>query len=377
MEPKHPGLDPAKKLFDLRGQKPADRPEPNGGPSGIGLPSWGARAAVLVLLAAAGAWPARAQDIRLELPVACTVGTDCFIQNYVDLDPGPSHRDYACGQLTYDGDGGTDFRLPDYVAMMKGVEVRAAAPGVVRATRDDMPDVNLRESSPEAIRGREGGNGVVIDHGGGWTTQYSHMRRGSVRVKPGERVESGQGLGLVGLSGHTEFPHVEFKLRYQDRVIDPFVGLIPATNCGSPRKPLWSEAASQHLGYIPTGLLISGLAEDRPEPEAARWGHHRLPEQAVNPKALVLWVDLFGVMKGDEQRFTIVGPDGAVLLDRASLIAVSKVAWFGFAGVPRPTEGGWQPGIYRTSYILNRGGNRIVQAEGTIEIVGAAKSMPR
>jgi murein DD-endopeptidase MepM/ murein hydrolase activator NlpD len=56
--------------------------------------------------------------------------------------------------------------------MMKGVEVRAAASGVVRATRDGMLDVNLREIGPETIRGREGGNGVVIDHDGGWTTQY-------------------------------------------------------------------------------------------------------------------------------------------------------------------------------------------------------------
>jgi hypothetical protein len=122
--------------------------------------------------------------------------------------------------------------------------------------------------------------------------------------------------------------------------------------------------------------LVSGLAKDWPDPEAVRWGRDRLAEQAADPKVLILWVDLFGVKTGDEQRFTIAGPDGAVLLDRVNRIEASKVVWFGFAGIPRPIEGGWQPGIYRATYILNRGGNRIVQVERTTAIAGAAKLTP-
>ena len=48
---------------------------------------------VLGVLAA----PAAAQDLRLSLPVACAIGQTCFIQHYVDTDPGKAARDHRCG----------------------------------------------------------------------------------------------------------------------------------------------------------------------------------------------------------------------------------------------------------------------------------------
>jgi murein DD-endopeptidase len=32
---------------------------------------------------------------------------------------------------------------------------------------------------------------VVIDHGGGWETQYCHLREGSVLVRPDETLDAG------------------------------------------------------------------------------------------------------------------------------------------------------------------------------------------
>ncbi len=64
------------------------------------------------------------------------------------------------------------------------------------------------------MAGQECGNGVVIAHDGGWETQYCHLARGSVRLREGERVETGTPLGLVGLSGQTEFPHLHFSVRH-------------------------------------------------------------------------------------------------------------------------------------------------------------------
>ena len=52
------------------------------------------------------------QSIQLGLPIACEPGRTCYIQNYTDVDPSASARDYKCGTLTYDGHNGTDFRLP-------------------------------------------------------------------------------------------------------------------------------------------------------------------------------------------------------------------------------------------------------------------------
>lgn len=142
--------------------------------------------------------------IEFELPVACAMGKVCSIQKYVDHDPGPERVDYACGRMSLDGDQGTDFRVPDFVTMDRGVAVIAAAPGVVKSVRDGMADVSVREIGQAALGGRLAGNGVVIDHGEGWETQYSHLRQGSVAVKPGDRLDTGQRLGLFGLSGNTE-----------------------------------------------------------------------------------------------------------------------------------------------------------------------------
>ena len=55
------------------------------------------------VLFALAAMTGPAAALELSLPIACTPGTDCFIQQYVDRDKGPGVRDYACGAETYDG----------------------------------------------------------------------------------------------------------------------------------------------------------------------------------------------------------------------------------------------------------------------------------
>ena len=59
-------------------------------------------------------------DFKLVFPVDCTLGHDCVIQNYVDLDPGTGWHDYQCGFLSYDCHKGTDIRIRDYRAMAEG-----------------------------------------------------------------------------------------------------------------------------------------------------------------------------------------------------------------------------------------------------------------
>ena len=117
-------------------------------------------------LALAGAgFPAHAQSIQLALPIACEPGRTCYIQNYTDLDPSRSARDYKCGTLTYDDHNGTDFRLPSLPVQRAGVDVRAAAGGRILRTRNDAPDGAFTRSGREAVREAECGNGVVIEIG--------------------------------------------------------------------------------------------------------------------------------------------------------------------------------------------------------------------
>ncbi len=54
------------------------------------------------------------------------------------------------------------------------------------------------------------GNRVVVDIGEGRFAFYAHMQPGSVRVKVGDKVKTGQVLGLLGNSGNTDTPHLHF-----------------------------------------------------------------------------------------------------------------------------------------------------------------------
>lgn len=303
--------------------------------------------------------------IVLDLPVRCEIGRDCFVQNYFDHDPAAGRVDYTCGRLSYDGHDGTDFRAATMSVMQQGVPIVAAAPGVVIGTRDGEPDISVRERGREAVIGREAGNGVNIRHGGGWTTQYSHMKNGSVRVEVGELVEAGEVLGEIGLSGLTEFPHVHLSVRYEGRELDPFVGRPGPYECGGPRDSLWSEEAAEMLAYQPTGLLDAGFATERPKSHDARAGLYRDTDFAPD-SPLVFWVDLFGAQAGDRQIFLIEGPQG-VVLDSDTILENSNVSWFSFAG-DRPPDGGWPAGEYSARYRLMRDGQSLIDHQDSVQI---------
>jgi len=259
---------------------------------------------------------------QLQLPLQCTPGADCWISNHVDLDPGPQARDYACGTFTYNDHNGTDIALRDAAAMDQGVKVLAAAGGVVRATRDGVEDVSVRARGRDAIAGIECGNAVRIEHGGGLQTQYCHLRRGSVAVKRGERVRAGQPLGLVGLSGLTEYPHLHFTVRRGGAVLDPFRGEGAGPACGPGERPLWDAATLDALGYAPPAIYNYGVAARIPPESEVRSGAYRARELARDAPALMVWAEAFGTTGGETLRVRVEAPDGTtrfeqkIVLDR-------------------------------------------------------------
>jgi hypothetical protein len=311
--------------------------------------------------------PLLAGQMTFEIPVDCKVGETCFIQNYYDHDPGPDRKDYACGRLSYDGHAGTDFRVKNLPAMQSGVAVLAAAPGIVKAIRDGMPDISVKEIPPERIKGREAGNGVVIDHGNGWVSQYSHLLQNSVVVKPGQRVNTGEKLGLIGLSGNTEFPHVEFELRYQGKPVDPFVGINGGSGCEHTENTMWSENALKKMPYMATGVLTAGFSQVVPEAQKARQGAYQALTFPLDAKMVVFWVDLFGAQKGDRQEFRIFGPNEKPLVDQSGILEKSNVSWFAYAGCKMP-KNGWQKGRYTGSYHLIRKDQTVVSIRLEFEI---------
>jgi len=63
------------------------------------------------------------------------------------------------------------------------------------------------------------GNMVTIGHSFGLETRYAHLS--SFSVRPGERVERGQVIGLVGATGRATGPHLHYELLVNGQLTDP------------------------------------------------------------------------------------------------------------------------------------------------------------
>ena len=310
--------------------------------------------AILAVLLLVGG-PASSADAPpgggFSLPVDCLPGRDCWIMNYPDMDPGTGVADPACGARSYDGHQGTDFAVRDIQAMRRGVAVLAAAEGTVRRVRDGVADRLIRSAADmKAVAGRDCGNGVVVDHGKGWETQYCHMRRGSLAVRAGDIVQRGQVLGQIGLSGRTEFPHVHLTIRQDGIVRDPLSGRIQTSGCGAERKSLWSEARP----YRPASLYAAGFAAGPVTGLGVKQDAASPERLTVATPALVFWTAAFGVRKGDRLTLTIVGPGGRNLLERQIALPRNQAWRMNFAGKKRG-QGRWPSGLYRGEAVLQRG----------------------
>ena len=92
---------------------------------------------------------------------------------------------------------GTDFRA------QTGDSVHAAAAGVIRLAKD------LFYS----------GNAVIIDHGAGVFTSYSHLSR--IDVKVGQKIGKGQAVGLAGATGRATGPHLHWGVKVNSINVNP------------------------------------------------------------------------------------------------------------------------------------------------------------
>lgn len=318
--------------------------------------------AALAAMVLSLAGPALASDFSLIFPVKCTLGETCHIQQYMDRDPGPGARDFACGPLSYDGHRGTDVALPTLKDMERGVDVIAAAPGIVLGVRDGMRDVIYTPALAEAITGRECGNGVVLEHGDGWVTQYCHLKQGSVSVTQGQRVAAGDRLGQIGLSGRTEFPHLHLSVRKEGRDIDPF-GPANDKLCHAPPAgdaSLWADP----IPYTAGGLLDVGFSDAVPEFDQIKAGQADRDIVPTSP-AFVLFAYVFGGRAGDRMILHIAGPDGEffnhdVTLDR------TQAKLFRAAG--KRMRDPWPQGSYTGTVLLLRGERVIDRATASITV---------
>jgi hypothetical protein len=308
----------------------------------------------------------------LSLPIDCEIGKGCEVQNYVDHTRGAAASDFACGGRTNDGHKGTDFRIRDAAAMLNGVTVLAGADGVVKAIRDDMADTSIRNAGASGVSGRECGNGVVLEHGDGWITQYCHLRRGSVRAKPGETVARGDVLGQVGLSGLTEFAHLHFEIRKDGVVVDPFnggrIGEAAGPRCErlDDDGALWDARTRAVLAYRPVAFLSGGFAGGPVTLDTVERAPPSAPTSAS--PALVAYVRVLGVRAGDLETLTLTDPDGGAFGTKGpATIPAPKAQWLTFFGRKRKSPS-WPLGLYNASYRLERDGRVLLEERFSIDL---------
>lgn len=329
-----------------------------------------AQAALTSLMLLCHACPCLAVPPVLGLPLQCPAGADCPIQNYVDHDTGPGWRDHACGKLSYDGHTGTDFRVADLVAMNAGVNVLAAAAGTVVAIRDGEPDISVRQRGRSALAGKDAGNSVRLRHPDGWETQYSHLKQGSVAVRAGQSLAAGTVLGQVGLSGFTEFPHVDFTVRHLGKTVDPFApsASLSATPyaCGTLTDTLWDPALATVLKYRPSGLLTAGFAAETPQRDKAEAGAYQAIELTPASPAIVFWQSMFGLQTDDVVEMQLSKPNGQPLAHSRTVATGHKAVWFALLG-KRRTEP-WPTGDYQGRVILRRGEQVVFDQVRTVTV---------
>lgn len=112
-------------------------------------------------------------------------------------------------------------RLEAYGAF--GEPLLAPAAGRIAAVEGDLPDNPIGRTDVEHLAG----NHVVIEIGPERYVLLAHLQQGSVRVRRGQRVRSGQVVGRCGNSGNTSQPHLHLQVQSHPRPDEPGLRTFP------------------------------------------------------------------------------------------------------------------------------------------------------
>ena len=98
-------------------------------------------------------------------------------------------------------------RWPHYgidIAAKQGTEIKSSGTGVVTMAEDDLYYT---------------GGTVIMDHGHGISTIYSHLE--TVLVSVGDKINQGDIIGTVGSTGRSTGPHLDFRINWFQTRLDP------------------------------------------------------------------------------------------------------------------------------------------------------------
>ncbi len=100
-------------------------------------------------------------------------------------------------------------RRPHYgidIATKKGSKVISPTDAIVRLSKKDLYFT---------------GGTVMLDHGHGITSVYSHLSK--VLVKKNDKIQKGDVIGLVGSTGRSTGPHLDWRINWFDQRLDPMM----------------------------------------------------------------------------------------------------------------------------------------------------------
>ena len=98
-------------------------------------------------------------------------------------------------------------RWPHYgidIAAKQGTMIKSSGSGVVTMAEADLYYT---------------GGTIIMDHGHGISTIYSHLE--SVMVSVGDKINQGDVIGTVGSTGRSTGPHLDFRLNWFQTRLDP------------------------------------------------------------------------------------------------------------------------------------------------------------
>jgi murein DD-endopeptidase MepM/ murein hydrolase activator NlpD len=118
--------------------------------------------------------------------------------------------------------------------------------------------------------GRKGGEGnmVQIAHANGYETMYLHLSRMFVRL--GERVEIGKTIGLVGSTGLSTGPHLDFRILQKGRYKNfEKLGLPPSDPVSKKSFPEFSALREKWLPLLKNPELLQASIDTSAAPATA------------------------------------------------------------------------------------------------------------
>ena len=141
-----------------------------------------------------------------------------------------------------------------------------------------------------------GGNCIHIDHGDGLSTGYAHLSQ--IFVADGQRVQQGQTIGAVGMTGAATGPHLDFSVSINAEPVDP-------NDAGPPSTPeAWLARNNRMKGDRP-----SAAARAAADNLARAWAEKKAPvlpqtafdvlAERVGPEKLNAYAVAHGIAKDD------------------------------------------------------------------------------